>query len=143
MGFVAPDDGGDGSSIAQGFALGAMIAAAPIAVLTRPWSSDRVVSLGGGMIVAGVATMFGGNLIGFVLALAGLPILLTGAAQRPPLSLGVVGRLLNYTVLIVAAMWLSLGRTNLGLIFLSVVVSAIVATTGIWDRGAAGSGRDN
>jgi hypothetical protein len=86
--FVAPDDGVDASSLQQGTAIAAVLAAVPVAILIRPVDASRVVSLGGAMTVGGVATMIGGNLAGLLMAISGLAILLVGASREPPISWG-------------------------------------------------------
>lgn len=80
---LAPDDGVDASSLPQGVGLAATVAAVPAALLLRPAEPWRGVSLGGAMALAGFATMFGGNLIGILMAAVGVAILLAGASRQP------------------------------------------------------------
>ncbi|HUF94661.1 MAG TPA: hypothetical protein VMO52_01130 [Acidimicrobiia bacterium] len=85
------------------------------------------------MTVAGIATMFGGNLAGLLTAIGGLPILLVGASREPPISLGLVARLVGYAALLGLAMLLSLGKTTLLMKSIAVLFSALVATSSLWD----------
>lgn len=130
---LGSDDGVDAVVIGQAIGVGATMAAVPIAVLIRPTSPPRIVSLGGGMTVAGVATMLGGNLAGFLMAIFGAPILWAGASREPRLSTGLVLRLVVHAGFLIAAMWLSLGRTDPATIIVSWLISIGVATSTIWD----------
>ncbi len=67
------------------------------------------------MTASGIGTMFGGNLAGPLMAISGVAILLVGAYQEPPISSGLVGRLLVYAVLLILAMWLAVGDTTLSM----------------------------
>lgn len=131
---VAPDRGPDASSLQQGAAIAVVIAAVPVATIIRPVDAARVVSLGGAMAAAGLGTMFGGNLAGLLMAVAGVPILLVGAYQEPRISSGLVGRLVVYAVLLILAMWLTIGDTTLAMKTVAVLFSAIVATSSFWDK---------
>ncbi|HZD22338.1 MAG TPA: hypothetical protein VE569_02900 [Acidimicrobiia bacterium] len=118
----------------QIFAIGAVMAAAPLAVLIGGHvQPTRIVALGGAMTVAGVATMFGGNMAGLLMAVLGLPILLVGGYKEPSMSTGVVVRLIAYAVLLIAAMLLSLGDAN-PMLLISFFISVVVATNPIWDQ---------
>lgn len=130
---VAPDNS-DGSSLQQGIGLAATVAAVPAALLLRSAEPWRGVSLGGAMALAGLATMFGGNLIGLLMAAAGIAILLAGASRQPALTSGLVVRLVGYALLLGAAMWLSLGESTLPLIMGSVALAVIVSTSPLWDQ---------
>lgn len=132
--FIAPDDGIDASSLQQGIGLAATIAAVPVALLLRPAEPWRGVALGGAMALAGFSMTFGGNLIGLLMAIAGISILLAGASQRPSLTLGLVVRLVGYAILLGAAMWLSLGESTMPQTLASLVVAVIVSTSPLWDR---------
>jgi len=132
--FLAPDNGVDASSLQQGVGLAATVAAVPVAFLLRPAEAWRGVSLGGAMTLAGLATTFGGNVIGLLMAAAGLAILLASASRQPALTSGVVVRLVSYAILLGAAMWLSLGEPTLPQTMGTVVVSVIVSTSPLWDR---------
>lgn len=131
---VAPDRGPDAASLQQGTAIAAVIAAVPVATIIRPVDASRVVSLGGAMTAAGLGTMFGGNLAGLLMAVSGVGILLVGAYQEPRVSSGLVCRLVAYAVLLILAMWLSLGDTTLAMKTVAVLFSAMVATSSFWDR---------
>jgi hypothetical protein len=61
----------------------------------------------------------------------GVAILLVGASQQPPITLGQVVRLTGYAVLLGFAVWLSLGETTPLLVLASVFFSAIVATSSV------------
>lgn len=131
---VTPDRGPDASSLQQGAAIALVIAAVPVAAIIRPIGASRVVSLGGAMTAAGLGTMFGGNFAGLLMAVAGVPILFVGSYQEPRISSGMVGRLLVYSVLLIMAMWLTIGDTTLAMKTVAVLLSAIVATSSIWDK---------
>ena len=88
------------------------------------------------MALAGLATTFGGNLIGLLMAAAGIAILLAGASRQPALTLGLVVRLVGYAILLGAAMWLSLGGSTLPQTMVTVVLAVIVSTSPLWDRPA-------
>lgn len=132
--FIAPDDGIDASSLQQGIGLAATVAAVPVALLLRPVEPWRRVALGGAMALAGFSMTFGGNLIGLLMAIAGLAILLAGASQQPSLTLGLVVRLVGYAILLGAAMWLSLGESTLPQTLAAFVLAVIVSTSPVWDR---------
>jgi hypothetical protein len=130
---VAPDRGADALSLQQGVAIAVVVAAVPVATIIGPVDASRVVSLGGAMMVAGVGTMFGGNLAGLVMAIAGVAILLVGVYQEPRISTGLVGRLVVYAVLLILAMWLT-GDTTLAMKAVAVLFAAIVGTSSLWDK---------
>jgi hypothetical protein len=132
--FLAPDNGVDGSSLQQGIGLAATVAAVPTALLLRPAEPWRGVSLGGAMALAGIATTFGGNLIGLLMAATGVAILLAGASRQPALTSGFVVRLVGFATLLGAAMWLSLGELTLPQTMGTVVLAVIVSTSPLWDR---------
>lgn len=132
--FLAPDSGVDASSLQQGIGLAATVAAVPVAFVLRPAQSWRGVALGGAMALAGLATTFGGNLIGLLMAAAGMAILLAGASRQPALTSGLVARLVGYAILLGAAMWLSLGESTLFGTMGSVALAVIVSTSPLWDR---------
>jgi hypothetical protein len=136
---VAPDRGADASSLQQGAAIAVVIAAVPVATIIRPVDASRVVSLGGAMTAAGIGTMFGGNLAGLVMAIAGVAILLVGVYKEPRISTGLVGRLVVYAVLLILAMWLTVGDTTLAMKAVAVLFAAIVATSSLWDKPVAPS----
>lgn len=126
VGLVAPDDGATVTSLRQGFALAAVFAAVPIATLAHDVDATSLVSLGGGMVVAGVATTPGGNLLGLVMAACGLSFFLVGGSRQPSLTIGVVGRLLVYAVLLASGVWLASGVTmvtGLAALLLALIVS--------------------
>ncbi len=131
--FLAPDDGVDASSLQQGIGLAAAVAAVPAALLLRPAEPWRGVALGGAMILAGLATTFGGNLIGLLMAAAGTAILLVGALRQPPLTSGLLVRLVGYAILLGVSMWLSLGESTLPQTMGTVVLAVVVSTSPLWD----------
>jgi hypothetical protein len=133
LGFLAPDNGVDASSLQQGIGLAATVAAVPAALLLRPSEPWRGVALGGAMALAGFATTFGGNLIGLLMAATGVAILLASASRRPALTSGLVARLVGYAVLLGAAMWLSLGESTLPRTMSTVMLAVIVSTSPLWD----------
>jgi hypothetical protein len=132
--FIAPDNGVNASSLQQGVGLAAAVAAVPVATLLRPVDPTRVVALGGALMLTGLTTMFGGNLVGLLMAIVGVAILLVGASQQPPITLGLVVRLTSYAILLGLAVWLSLGETTLLVVLGSVLLAAIVATSSIWGQ---------
>lgn len=132
--FLAPDDGVDASSLQQGIGLAATVAAVPAALLLRPAEPWRGVSLGGAMALAGFATTFGGNLIGLLMAAAGIAILLAGASRQPALTSGLLVSLVGYAILLGAAMWLSLGELTLPRTMGTVVLAVIVPASPLWGR---------
>jgi hypothetical protein len=77
--------------------------------------------------------MFGGNLVGLLTAILGVAILLAGASQQPPLTLGLVARLVIYAIVLGVAEWLSLGESTLPWTLVSVALAAIVASSPVWD----------
>jgi hypothetical protein len=132
--FIAPDDGIDAFSLQQGIGLASTVAAVPLALLLRPVGPWRGVALGGAMALAGFSMTFGGNLIGLLMAIAGVAILLASASQQPSLTSALVVRLVGYAVLLGAAMWLSLGESTLPQTLASVGLAVIVSTSPMWDR---------
>jgi hypothetical protein len=134
VGFIAPDSGVEASTLLQGVGLAAAVAAVPVAILLRPADPGRVIALGGAMTVAGLSTMFGGNLVGLPMPIVGTAILLVGASQQPPITLGLVVRLTGHAVLLGLAVWLSLGETTVVLVVASVLLAAMVATSSIWGQ---------
>lgn len=132
--FLAPDNGVDASSMQQGIGLAATVAAVPAALLLRPAEPWRGVSLGGAMALAGLATTFGGNLIGLLMAAAGTAILLAGASRQPALTSGLLVGLVGYAILLGVAMWLSLGESTLPRTMGAVVLAVIVSTSPLWNR---------
>ena len=132
--FLAADSGADASSIQQGIGLAVTVAAAPVALVLRPAEPWRGVALGGAMALAGLSTTFGGNVIGLLMAAAGIAILLAGASSQPVLTSGLVLRLVGYATLLGAAMWLSLGESTLLQIGGTIALAVIVSTSPLWDR---------
>jgi hypothetical protein len=132
--FLAPDNGVDSFSLQQGIGLAATVAAVPAALLLRPAEPWMGVSLGGAMALVGFATTFGGNLIGLLMAAAGIAILLAGAARQPAFTSGLVVRLVGFAILLGAAMWLTLGESTLPQTMGTVVLAVIVSTSPLWDR---------
>jgi hypothetical protein len=128
---VAPDEGITANSLRQGVVLASVFAAAPIAALARGADSASLVALGGGMMVAGAATMPGGNLLGPVMVFAGVILLLVGSSTRPKLTAGIMGRLLAYAISLGLAVWLALGTMALSGI-VSLVLALAVATSTRW-----------
>lgn len=88
----------------------------------------------GAMTAAGIPARFGGNFAGLLMAISGVAILLAGAHQEPPISSGLVGRLLVYAVLLILAMWLTVGDTTLVMRVVAVLLAAIAATSSLWDK---------
>jgi hypothetical protein len=134
VGLIAPDNGVDASSLQQGIGLAAVVPAVPVAILLRPVEPSRCVALGGALILAGLSTMFGGNLVGLLMAILGVAILLAGASQQPPLTLGLVVRLFIYVIVLGVAEWLSLGESTLPRTLVSAALAAFVATSPVWDQ---------
>jgi hypothetical protein len=130
---VAPDTGITATSLRQGVALAAVFAAAPIAALARGADAALLVSLGGGMTMAGAAMTPGGNLLGPVIAFSGLLLLLVGGSGRPRLTAGLIGWLLVYGVMLSAGAWLALDTMAVTRLA-ALVLAAVVATSTHWRR---------
>lgn len=133
VGFAAPDDGVSSTSLQQAFALALVTAAVPLAILFGHPDPARVVSLGGAMTIAGLATIAGVNFVGLLMSILGFALMLVGASRTPALSLGIAARLIVYTVLLGVAAALPLGDTTTFLVLLSLGLAAIVATSSLWD----------
>jgi hypothetical protein len=135
---VSSDDGlPTASTVQEGLVIFVIIAAVPLAVIFGLAGSSRVAILGGAMTAAGFATMFGGNFAGLAMAIGGVPIMVWGASRGVKLSLGHLARLIGYTTLLVAAMWLSLGVTTLLMKTIAVLLAGIVAVAGLQPSGTA------
>jgi hypothetical protein len=135
IGFVSPDDGPSASSVQQGLAIAAVIAAVPVAVLFGSSDPSRIVALAGAMTAAGLVTMFGGNFAGLAMAISGAVILFSLAPLKVPRSLGIAGRLVGYAALLIGAMWLSLGETTLLTTAIAMSLALVVAVTGLQSSG--------
>ena len=140
VGLVFPDDGVDSSSLQQAVALAGATAAVPLAILFGRPDPERVISLGGAMTIAGGATMVGVNLVGLLMAMLGFVLLLVGASKAPALGWGIAMRLIAYTALLTVAATLPLGETTTFLVLVSLGLSAIVATSSLWDPASATAG---
>lgn len=130
--FVAPDDGPDPTSLATGFALAGIVAAAPIAVLLSDSTSSRITALGGGMTIAGAATTPGGNLIGLVMAVAGFGLLLAGASGVSELRWRLVGAMFGYAIILAIGIFAGLSA-GIGTV-ISLMLATAVATSPRWIR---------
>jgi len=127
---LAPDDGADSRSIAQGLALGAVVAAGPVAAWTARRRSSSVVALAGGMAIAGAATTPGGNWPGLVMAVSGL-FLLAGMRGRPDLTWGLTAMTLGYTLTLVIGMYAALSA-GVGTAIALAIALAVATTTKWW-----------
>ncbi len=108
VGFVFPDGGPTGVSLRQGLGIGLVVAAPPVSVLLARRDSQALVAMGGGLVVAAVATMLGGS---WPLALAAVPgcvLLAAGAKFGQPLSWVVVVRLALTSVALIAGLFLAM-----------------------------------
>lgn len=132
---IAPDEGPDPTALAQGLGMGAIVAAAPTGALMSGGTPRMVVSLGGAMTVAGMATTPGGNLAGLVMAVAGLPLLLAGASRGPFLTWGIVGSILGFGVVLAIGMYAGLAA-GLGTV-LALTLSIGVASSPLWLPGGS------
>lgn len=124
---VFPEDGPDSTSIAQGLALGAIVAAGPVASLVSRLRPSSLAALAGGMTIAGVATTPGGNLSGLVMAIAGL-LLLAGVTTRG--VVGLIGPMVGYAVSLVIGIYAALAGGVGTVIALSIALA--VATSPRW-----------
>lgn len=91
-----------------------------------PADPQNLVSVGGGWVAAGAATMLGGNVLMAVAIPYGFLILLLGAAQRPPLTARVVGRVLLIAVALIVAVGFAIDTgalTGLGAFVLAAAVA--------------------
>lgn len=136
--FVAGPAQDDGPDFAQGLALGAVVAAGPVAALTAGRRPSRVVALAGGMTIAGAATTPGGNLAGLVMAVVGL-VLLVGMPARPDLTWGLTATTLGYALTLVIGMYAALS-VGVGTA-IALAIALAVATTTKWWPESAGEGR--
>lgn len=130
----APDDGPNSRSIAQGLALGALVAAGPVAALTAGRRSSNVVALAGGMTIAGAVTTPGGNWAGLVMALVGL-VLLAGVPARPDLTWGLTATTLGYALTFVIGMYAALS-VGVGTAIALAIALAVATTTKWWPESA-------
>ena len=131
---LAPDDGPDSRSIAQGLALGAVVAAGPVAALTAGRRASSVVALAGGMTIAGAATTPGGNWAGLVMAVVGL-VLLVGMRARPDLTWGLIATTLGYALTFVIGMYMALS-VGVGTAIALAIAVAVATTTKWWPESA-------
>jgi hypothetical protein len=127
---VSPDNGPGLTSLAQGLGVGAMVVAAPIAVLMSDRIPSTIVALGGGMTIAGAATTPGGNVAGLVMAVGGFALLFTGASARSPLDWRLVGSTVGYAIVLVIGTYAGLAP-GLGT-FISLILATAVATSPRW-----------
>jgi len=135
VGWIAPDDGATGISVRQAIALAVVFMAAPIAAWIAPRDPVNLVGVGGGWVVAGAATMMGGNVLMAVAIPYGFLILSLGAAQRPPMTTRVVGRLLAIAVALIFAVGFAIGTGVL------TGIGAFVLAAAVAGSAALGSGR--
>lgn len=108
VGFVFPDSGPTGVSLRQGLGISLVIAAPPLGVLLARRDSQTWVVMGGGLVVAAVATMLGGS---WPLALAAVPgcvLLAVGAKFGQPLSWVAVVRLVLTSIALIAGLFLAM-----------------------------------
>lgn len=131
--FLAPDNGVDGSSLHKGIGLAAVVAAAPATILIRPVDPSTGVVLGGALALAGSVTMFGGNFVGLLMTGMGLAILFAGASRQPPVTVGLVVKLIGYAILLGVAEWLSLGGSSWWWSLVSVLLAAVVVMSPVRD----------
>jgi hypothetical protein len=130
---VAPDGGPTGISLRQGLVLALVFAAAPIAALARGTSSASLLALGGGMMVAGVATAPGGNILGPVMAVSGLLLLLVGGSGQPKLTARLIGSLLLYGIMLYAGSLLAVDTMILSGL-LALILAVVIALSTHWRR---------
>ena len=97
---TASDDGINATVFGQAAALAALFAAGPVAALLGEITPERILIIGGGMTIVGIATTPGGNLLGPVMAFVGVAYLLAGAAERPAVTPRTIGLLLIWSILL-------------------------------------------
>ncbi len=83
----------------------AVFAAPGIATLLAP---ERVLALGGAMLVAGAALMPGGNLLGLFMLVPGALLMLAGAIYQPARETPVWMRLIGNAAALVLAVYLAI-----------------------------------
>jgi hypothetical protein len=119
-------DGPTGVSLRQAIALAVVFAAAPTALWLAPTDSHNLVSVGGGWVAAGGATILGRNVLMAIAIPYGLLILWLGAAHRPSLTARLVARLLLTVVTFIVAVVCALGTgvaTGIGAFMLATIVA--------------------
>lgn len=128
VGWVAPDDGATSISVRQGLAYGLVFAASPLGVLVARVPARAAAALGGGMTVAGAATMPGGNLVGGVMLATGFVILLTGtAAGTDGITRALLVRFVSTALLLFAGVVLALGVSPIGGAAAAVTAGVVVS----------------
>lgn len=127
--FIAPDDGPDIDGTLLGLGLGAVVAAPPMAVIVSREKDPILVSLSGGMVIAGVATTRGGNWAGLVMALVGV-LLLAGAIPAPLPGWGIIGLMVGYAVVLVIGV-IAAFSAGIGTL-LAFVIAVAVAMSPRW-----------
>lgn len=127
--FVWPDEGVTVSSVREGIAVALVFAAVPIATLAPTATAASLVVLGGGMTVTGLATTPGGNLLGPIMAVVGLLILFTGAAERPAMTTGLIATMLACALALSIGMYGTLGATSWWHTLLAAVLAGAIAVS--------------
>lgn len=128
----APDQGPTSVSIRQGLALAVVFATAH-GTLLAPANSSLVASLGGGMVVAGVSTIPGGNPAGLIMIVPGVLLILGAALHHPELNRRVIGQFLLVAPMLALGVYLALDTsvfTGLG----ALVTAIVVASSGRWSH---------
>lgn len=127
--FVWPDEGATVSSVREGIAVALIFAAVPIAASAPTATAGSLVVLGGGMTVAGLATTPGGNLLGPIMAVVGLLILFTGAAERPAMTAGLIATMLACALALSIGMYGVLGTTSWWHTLLVAVLAGVISVS--------------
>lgn len=126
--FVYPDDGLTSSSVRHGLVLMVVLAAPAIGALLAP---EHATAFGGGMFVAGAATLPGGNQIGLIMLVPGLLLMLAGAAHRPPLTPALLIRMVLSALALALGVYMALD-TGLVAGLVALLLAALVTTSGRW-----------
>jgi hypothetical protein len=135
--WIAPDHGPDPTSFMEGFGLGAIVAAAPVAALASRGPASNIIALGGGMTIAGAATTPGGNFSGLVMAIAGFGLLFACVSHTSNVTWRLFGSTLACGIVLTIGMYAGLAP-GLGTI-ISFILATAVATSPRWlpTQGAA------
>jgi len=127
VGFYAPAGGPTPASVFQGLVLMAVLAAPGIATLMAP---ERVLALGGAMLVAAATLLPGGNLLGLFMLMPGVMLVIAGATFGPARETPVWMRLIGNAAALVLAVYLAISPGMISwLIALGLAVGITLANS--------------
>ena len=134
---IAPDDGPRAVLVRIGLLYAAVFAAPPMALLLGDGAPGLAVAAGGGMFMAGMATMPGGNLLGLLMAAVGLLLLFVGGSPLPRLTVLLALKLVAYGVVLILGVWLVFDDGPLATLS-AVLLAGLIAISGrlawLWPR---------